>query len=128
MGASPTKAVLSPGSLVVQFRKAVKAEHSNKLSLVDAADLIVYENKTSFEKEEPLEEDSVVTDLGKPKRDPLVVIVPQGIIGTWRLIPLSTADKKIASLYKYAALFDVHLPLESSFPHDMATYKAQEIE
>jgi hypothetical protein len=43
------------------FRDAVKAEYSNRLSSVDAADLQVFKNKPAYVEgmEEPLEEDSV---------------------------------------------------------------------
>ncbi len=36
--------------VVDQFRDAVKAKYSNKLSSVDAADLLVYKNKAAFDK------------------------------------------------------------------------------
>ena len=72
--------------VVDQFRKAVKAEHTNKLSSMDAADLLVYKNKTAFNKrnadegkEEPLEEDSLVDGLGTTKKEALVVVVPSSI-------------------------------------------------
>ena len=39
---------LAPGSVIAQFRDAVKAKHSNKLSTFDAADLLVYKNKLAF--------------------------------------------------------------------------------
>jgi hypothetical protein len=35
---------------IAQFRKAVKAECSNKLSSIDANDLLVFQNKQSFDK------------------------------------------------------------------------------
>jgi hypothetical protein len=48
---------LAPGSFVAQFRDAVKAKHSNKLSTFDAADLLVYKNKLAFgNRNAPLEE------------------------------------------------------------------------
>ena len=76
---------LPPGSFVVQFRDAVKAKHSNKLSSLDSADLLVYQNKAAFDKriavageerEEPLEEDSLVYGLGTSKKEALFVVVP----------------------------------------------------
>jgi hypothetical protein len=36
--------------VIDQFRKAVKAECSNKLSSIDANDLLVFQNKQSFDK------------------------------------------------------------------------------
>ena len=41
---------LPPGYVIAQFRDAVKAKYSNKLSSVDAGELLVYENKTAFDK------------------------------------------------------------------------------
>ena len=72
-------------SFVAQFRDAVKAKHSNKLSSVDAADLLVYKNKEAFDKrnaavdegkETPLEEDSLVYGFGMSKKEALIVAVP----------------------------------------------------
>ncbi|KAJ3194121.1 hypothetical protein HDU67_004850, partial [Dinochytrium kinnereticum] len=70
---------------VDDFREAVKAKNPNKLSFVDASDLIVYKNKATFdkrnaaideEKEEPLEEDSLIDGLGASKKEAVVVVVP----------------------------------------------------
>ena len=41
---------LAPSAFIAQFRKAVKTEYSNKLSSVDAGELIVYKNKQAFDK------------------------------------------------------------------------------
>ena len=71
--------------VIAQFRDAVKLKSSNKLSSFDAADLVVYKNKESFEKrdseveqerKEPLEVDAVVVGLGTTKNDALIVVVP----------------------------------------------------
>ena len=71
--------------VVDQFRDSVKAKHSNKLSSVDAADLLVYKNKAAFDKrnaavdegkEEPLEEDSLIDGFGTSKKEALIVVVP----------------------------------------------------
>jgi hypothetical protein len=71
--------------MVAAFRSAVKKKYSTNLSFVDTGDLLVYKNKAAFDrrnatfdegKEEPLEEDSVLTDLGKSETEALVVIVP----------------------------------------------------
>jgi hypothetical protein len=84
-GTGADKVAVSSTADVADFRKAVKAEYSNKLSSVDAGELLVYKNKTSFEKrnasfddgkEEPLEEDSLLDGLGRSKKEALIVIVP----------------------------------------------------
>ncbi|KAL7485127.1 hypothetical protein ACHAW6_015145 [Cyclotella cf. meneghiniana] len=77
-----------PSSLVVpvvdHFRKAVKAEYSNKLSSVDSGTLLVYKNRAAFEKrnaavddgeKEPMEPTESLDLLGS-KEDMLVVAVP----------------------------------------------------
>jgi hypothetical protein len=70
--------------VIDQFRDAVKAKHSNKLALIDAADLVVYKNKAAFdkrnatiddEKEKPLDPMDSLDELGN-KEDKLVVVVP----------------------------------------------------
>ncbi len=62
------------------------------LSSFDAADLVVYKNKESFDKrdskveqerEEPLEVDSVVYGLGTTKIEALIVVVPPLFMTTW---------------------------------------------
>ena len=68
---------LSPACVIDQFRDAVKAKHSNKLSSFDADDLLVYRNKTAFvgRKEEPLDPTESLGLLGI-KDDMIVVAVP----------------------------------------------------
>lgn len=69
---------------VVDFREAVKGKNPNTLSSFDAANLVVYKNKESFEKrneignkkEEPLEEDSLICHFGMSKNDALIVLIP----------------------------------------------------
>jgi hypothetical protein len=39
-----------PRSVIAQFRDAVYAKNPNKLSSLDAADLLVYKNKEAFDK------------------------------------------------------------------------------
>ena len=58
-GTSATKVSLPPTAVIAQFRDAVKAKHSNKLSSFDAADLLVYKNKAAFDKRN-LEEEKVL--------------------------------------------------------------------
>jgi hypothetical protein len=62
--------------VVDQFRDAVKAKHSNKLSSVDAADLIVYKNQTAFDKENPLKSSNSLLGLGKDEENAIIVVVP----------------------------------------------------
>jgi hypothetical protein len=88
-GTGADKVAVYSSADVADFRKAVKAEHSNKLSSVDAADLLVYKNKAAFNNrnttvdegmEEPLEEDSFINGYGASKKEALVVVVPQPIL------------------------------------------------
>ncbi len=68
---------LLSGSVVVQFRDAVKAKHSNKLASVDAADLKVFKDKAEFDdKKEPLKALAPMDHLGKTEEDALIVLVP----------------------------------------------------
>ena len=83
---SATRVFVSASAIVDDFRKAVKADHSNKLSSVDAADLQVYRNKAAFDKrndagakEEPLAEDFIIDGLGTSKKDALCVVVPPSV-------------------------------------------------
>ena len=91
-GTSADKVAVSSTADVADFRDAVKAKFSNKLSSFDAADLVVYKNKAAFDKrnsaidegkEGPLEEDSLMEGLGTSKKEALVVVVPstQGSLG-----------------------------------------------
>ncbi|KAL7477335.1 hypothetical protein ACHAW6_003150 [Cyclotella cf. meneghiniana] len=66
------------------FRKAVKAEYSNKLSSVDSGDLLVYKNKAAFDKrnaavndgkKEAMDSTESLELLGS-KEDMLVIAVP----------------------------------------------------
>ena len=82
-GTSASTVSLPSDHVIDQLRDAVKAENSNNLSGVDPLNLIVYKNRASFDqrnvetgKEEPLEEDSMIADLGSLKKDALIVVVP----------------------------------------------------
>jgi hypothetical protein len=75
---------LPGGSVIAQFRDAAHLLNANKLSTVDAADLVVYKNKLAFDKrnaavedgkEEPLDPTECLGLLGS-KEDMLVVVVP----------------------------------------------------
>jgi hypothetical protein len=70
--------------VVDHFRKAVKAEYSNKLSSVDSGTLLVYKNKAAFDKRnaavddgetEPIDPTESLDLLGS-KDDMLIVAVP----------------------------------------------------
>jgi hypothetical protein len=87
-GTGADKVAVYSSADVADFRKVVKTEHSNKLSSVDAADLLVYKNIAAFNKrnatvadgkEEPLEEDSFINGYGASKKEALVVVVPDDI-------------------------------------------------
>ncbi len=69
---------LPPGSVIAQFRDAVKAKNSSILTDFASSQLLVYKNKNAFVegKEAPLEEDTLVDSLGKSKKESLVVVVP----------------------------------------------------
>ena len=82
---SADKVKLSTSSDVADFRKAVKTERSNKLSSFDAADLVVYKNKESFDKrnrrveqerEVPLKSSGLLDGLGLTEEEALIVVVP----------------------------------------------------
>ena len=77
-GSGATASVLiNPSCVIDQFRDAVKVKNSIKLASLDASDLIVYKNHSSFrDKEVPLEEDSLINDLGGSKKDGIIVVVP----------------------------------------------------
>ena len=76
-------------SLVVpvidQFRKAVKEQDNQEneaavLKGLKSSQLLVYKNKQALDnKEEALEEDALVTDLGKSKGEALIVLVPPSL-------------------------------------------------
>ena len=76
---------LPPGSVIAQFRDAVKAKYDqpNYLKDIPSGTLIVYKNKAAFDKrnadegkEDPLEEDSFIKNLGITEEDALIVAVP----------------------------------------------------
>jgi hypothetical protein len=64
--------------VIDQLRDAVLLKYPNKLSSVDAPELLVYKNKSAFVdgKEDPLEEDSFISGLGASKKEALIVVVP----------------------------------------------------
>jgi len=78
---------VSSNSDVADFRDAVHLKNSPILTGFASSQLLVYANKAAFdkrndadEKEEPLEEDSLISDLGKSKKAALIVIVPSPIL------------------------------------------------
>jgi hypothetical protein len=82
---SADKVRLSNDSDVADFRKTVHVENPNKLSSVDASDLIVYKNQDSFDKRSatneeekggPLKSSTVLNHLGDTEEEALIVVVP----------------------------------------------------
>ncbi len=71
---------LPPGSVIAQFRDAVKAKHANKLFSVVSGDLLVYENKYAYVegKHKPLKSSCPLDGLGNTEEveDMLLVVVP----------------------------------------------------
>jgi predicted Ser/Thr protein kinase len=69
--------------VIVQFRDAVKAKHSNKLASIPASTLLVYKNRSCFDKRsdtqstsEPLEASHLIGRLGATEDSALIVVVP----------------------------------------------------
>jgi energy-coupling factor transporter ATP-binding protein EcfA2 len=86
------KVSLDASADVADFRDAVKAKHSNKLSTFDAADLLVYKNKAAFdEKQEPIDPTESLGLLGS-KQDMLVVVVPSSTSSAGNLLTTFDAD------------------------------------
>jgi hypothetical protein len=84
-GTSADCVLLAAGSVIAQFRDAVKLKHSNKLVTIDSADLLVYRNKESFDKrndpngneeDSPFRSSHQIYGLGGTEEDALVVVVP----------------------------------------------------
>jgi len=82
---------LPPGFVIAQFRDAahLKYDKPNYLKDIPSGALLVYKNKSSFDKrhsdegkEEPLEEDSLLDGLGKSKKEALIVVVPHALVST----------------------------------------------
>jgi len=82
------KVAVASSADVADFRDAVKAKYSNKLSSVDAGELLVYKNKAAFEKrnaaagegrEEPLKSSRSLDGLGTTEEEALIVVVPSSI-------------------------------------------------
>ena len=67
---------LRPGSVIVQFRKAVKAEYADShLKGVAPSDLKVYKNKAAFDKDERLTAGFLLSGLVTSDTDLLLVVV-----------------------------------------------------
>ena len=62
-GTSATKVSVPLGSDIADFRDAVKVKCHNKLSAIDANDLIVFKNKDSFGKRDSKEEKVIYNSL-----------------------------------------------------------------
>jgi hypothetical protein len=83
-GTTASSVSLLPTNVIDQFRDAVKSKYSNTLSSIDAAQLQVYKNKSSFDaKENNLEEDSHINGLGSSKKEALIVVVPSKFFSSW---------------------------------------------
>ena len=89
-GTSADYVSLPPGSVIAQFRDAVKAKYDqpNYLKDIPSGTLFVYKNKAAFDKrnataddgkEEPVEEDSFINGLGASKKEALIVVVPSSV-------------------------------------------------
>ncbi len=86
-GTSADYVSLPPGSVIAQFRDAVKKKDKDDgdaavLTPFKSSQLLVYKNKAAFDKRnaavddgktEPLEEDSLINGLGSSKKEALVV-------------------------------------------------------
>jgi predicted Ser/Thr protein kinase len=84
-GTTATKVSLTADAFIYQFRKAVKAKYNlpGFLKDIPASQLVVYENRTSFEKtrdlqhkEEPLKSSVSVVHLGETEEEALIVVLP----------------------------------------------------
>jgi hypothetical protein len=84
-GVSASKVSTEASADIDDFRDAVKAKYSNKLSSFDGPELLVYNNKSIFDKrnanvdegkEEPLEEDSFINCHGASKKEALIITIP----------------------------------------------------
>jgi serine/threonine protein kinase len=97
-GTSASKVSLPSAADVDDFRDAVKAKLTNKLSFVDADDLLVYANKAAFDAGNllnasfPLELSGECT-LGNSEEAALIVIVPALSTDASRLSNASVTDK-----------------------------------
>ena len=116
---SADKVTISSSADIADFRDAVKAENTNKLSSVNAADLLVYKNMTAFEKrnvgENPLDSILSIGVLGS-KEDMLVVVVPSAIPIRTELSGTPEALEYMPSLkhHQLDGLANVTIPLNDS--------------
>ena len=89
-GTTAEKVCVSTSADVADFRDAVQLKYDkpNYLKEIPSGALLVYKNKTAFEKrnaavdegkEAPLKEDSPIDGLGLSKKDALIVVVPSTI-------------------------------------------------
>jgi hypothetical protein len=117
-GSSATKVLINPPADVDDFREAVKAKLSNRLSFVDADELFVYKNEESFKRrrlaymgnEEPLEVDFSIVGLGVNKdEDALIVVAPSTTpsIGAYKIESFRINFKACLELSSHSDLFSV---------------------
>ena len=86
-GTTASKVSVSSSADVDDFRIAVYVMNSSILTGIAPSQLLVYKNKASFDKRSAmvkLEEDVLVADLGKSKKEALVVVVPSSSISSSR--------------------------------------------
>ena len=85
-GRSVSSVSLPPASVVNGFRQAVIDANPNLLSSWDAAQLKIYKSKTAFDgKEEFMEDDCLVSGIGKSDKEALVVLVPTPTISNFTI-------------------------------------------
>ena len=129
-GTSADKVKVDASADVADFRKAVKSEFSNKLSSIDAGDLLIYKNKAAFNKrnaavddgkEEPLEEDSLIDGFGTSKKEALIVLMPSSISSSQSIsessLPTAVYNLKLDQLDKEI------MKLENSEEYKTLAYK-----
>ena len=111
------KVFLSESEDVADFRDAVKKKNPNKLSSVDAPDLIVYANESAFKKrnsaegkEQPLDPSlSIGEQLGNSTKEALIVVVP-----SMSSSELNEPNLSVTQQIKRAIPSDVWFPTEFS--------------
>jgi hypothetical protein len=111
---------------VDDFRKAVKAEHSSRLSSVDADELFVYRNKAAFEnrnlpedqgKEKPLDRLSFIDGLGENKNEALIVVAPSRTSSEGQLNNILTREYFYKVMADFDAILNHKQPKASIFDH-----------
>jgi hypothetical protein len=116
-GTSADKVAVSSSADVADFRKAVKVENSSVLTGIDSSQIIVYKNKTAFEKrnatvdqekQEPLKPSCKINGLGTTEEDALVVVVPS-LSSSPELFQLEQEIKALKNSQEYQILASKNL-------------------